>query len=411
MHTSLVDGETWASGIHEVPSSLELRTSSGRLTIASCTEVRMGANASLEFSGGAKLVAEGSQTRPIRFVRAGASAWGNLYATDTSTLSLASVTLEGGGTDQDTYRGASLVARGTAGSPSALLKVDHVTVKGSAGLGVGLFNARFDAASTELVVTGSGWFPVYLGADSLSSLPAGVYTGNFIDEILLQSVETAVYANDRPLHEAVIMHDRGVPYRVGSKGADLRIGDGYPTTAPGALTIEPGVTVKFFAGTSSRILIDAAKVGAAWVPRGKLIIAGTADKPVRLTSTASSPAPGDWTGVYFAHVVDPGSRIDHAVIEYAGGDSGTIGVCKASNTATNYDADCSIIFSLEGDLGAGQVVTNSRLANGLGCGVYRGWHGSDVDFRPTNTFVGLAGCSQSNLPPPGMQVCADVPCQ
>jgi len=85
-------------------------------------------------------------------------------------------------------------------------------------------------------------------------------------------------------------------------------------------------------------------------------------------------------------------------------------VCKAGPSATNYDADCSVILFLEGYLGVSQVVTDTRIAHGPGCGVYRGWRGTDVDFRAGNTFQDLAGCSQSNLPPPGQQVCDDTPC-
>ncbi len=405
VHTSLTAGEVWATGIHEVPSSLALHTANASLTIAPCTEVRLGDGASLEFTDGARLVAEGTQTNPIRFLRKNASlAWGHVAAFSAGSASLSYAALEGGGAAE--LAGASLGARF-----DGQVKVDHVTVTGSAGLGVAMMGSRFAAASTDLVVSGSGSYPLYIGADSLTTAPSGAYTGNAVDEVLLQSIDTAAYANDKPIYEAVVMHDLGVPYRVGKTSGDIRIGDGYADTTAGTLTIEAGVTVKFAPGHSGRILMSAALVNGTWQSRGALIIAGTADRPVTLTSGAANPAPGDWMGLYFANVVAPASRIDHLDISYAGGDSGTIGVCKASNSATNYDADCSIIFSLEGDLGTSQIVTNTRFSNGLGCGVYRGWHGTNVDFRPTNTFVGLAGCSQSNIPPQGQQTCDSSSCQ
>jgi len=44
-------------------------------------------------------------------------------------------------------------------------------------------------------------------------------------------------------------------------------------------------------------------------------------------------------------------------------------------------------------------ITNSTIEDGLGCGVYRAWKGSSVDFTATNTFRRLTGCAQSNVAP------------
>jgi hypothetical protein len=56
---------------------------------------------------------------------------------------------------------------------------------------------------------------------------------------------------------------------------------------------------------------------------------------------------------------------------------------------------------LDADLGTTQFITNTQIQHGLGCGFYRGWHGTDVDFRGTNSFTDIAGCSQTNIPAPG----------
>ena len=45
----------------------------------------------------------------------------------------------------------------------------------------------------------------------------------------------------------------------------------------------------------------------------------TAGNPVLFTSGAATPAPGDWAGLWLATSI--GSQIDHAIIEYAGGDA------------------------------------------------------------------------------------------
>lgn len=397
--------ETWASGVHLVPSTLTLKDGV-TVTIAPCAEVRLGKNVDLELQGTAKLVAEGTQTGPITFVRSQSDqAWGSILVWTPATASLAWATLQGGGTAAASataadYLGASLVARGTATPLPDTIKVDHVTVKGSTGAGVVLIGTRFNAASTELTVTGAGWYPVYLGADAVTELPGGSYTGNAIDEILLQTASVAVYDNLRPLMGDVVMHDRGVPYRVGLTPSSIIVGDGRDTGPDAQLTLEAGVTLRFVKeGTSrSQILMNSALRSGSWVPQGALVVAGTASKPVRLTSTGSPPAPGDWQGLYFSHRVDPRTHIDGALIEYAGGDSGSVGVCKASNGAVNSDADCSLIFFLEGDFTGPSPIVNSTISNGLGCAFYRGWHGTDFDLRPTNTFSNIAGCLQSNVP-------------
>ena len=140
------------------------------------------------------------------------------------------MTLEGGGgsaaKESADSAGASLVARGWGSAPSTVLQVNDVAVKGSNGLGVMMVQARFDAASTNLAVTGSGWFPVYTGANVAGELPSGSYTGNAVDEVLLQSIKVAVWENQAPVLGAVTLHDRGVPYRVGLDGANILVGDG-----------------------------------------------------------------------------------------------------------------------------------------------------------------------------------------
>ena len=71
------------------------------------------------------------------------------------------------------------------------------------------------------------------------------------------------------------------------------------------LTIEPGAKVAF--AKERRIEV-----------KGKLVIAGTADAPVVLTSADASPNPGDWEGVIFFDTTKAGTSIDHAHVEYAG---------------------------------------------------------------------------------------------
>ncbi len=79
-------------------------------------------------------------------------------------------------------------------------------------------------------------------------------------------------------------------------------------------TIHEGVTLHM-----DGVLIIGGTSGTA---NGNLVIAGTAAKPVTLTSTSATPASGDWEGLYFVtdHYDRTKTKIDHAEILYAGVD-------------------------------------------------------------------------------------------
>ncbi|MCG8641937.1 MAG: hypothetical protein MI862_19570, partial [Desulfobacterales bacterium] len=59
------------------------------------------------------------------------------------------------------------------------------------------------------------------------------------------------------------------------------------------LTIEPGVVVRFAAGSGLGIGTN------NYSNRGALIARGTETEPIIFTSHAQTPAPGDWDGIFF----------------------------------------------------------------------------------------------------------------
>jgi len=394
--------ETWASGIHEVTANVSV--TGGTLTIAGCTEVRLAANTSIELAPGATaLVATGTAADPIEFVRDAADKpWGHLSAIAPAKLQLAHVTLEGGGTVGD-YKtadqlGATVVARGDATLPQ-IVDVDHVTINGSSGIAVFLNATRFVPGSTALTIAGSGAYPILLGADSASDLPDGAYTSNANDEILLQSAGTAAaFDQARALQANVVLHDRGVPYRVGLVPATIIVGDGVTGHPAAKLTIEAGVTMRFTpegTSSSSRIQVRGLSTG---MPQGALVVAGTAADPVVFTSAAVAPGAGDWQGLEFRNAIDPATAITNARIEYAGGPSFAVGVCEWKPGIGSGREDGAVIIGLA----AGQVptpfITNTAFADSAGVGVYRGWNTTDVDFLTSNTFTNIAGCLETNIP-------------
>jgi len=406
VHSGTLSGDDTWKGLHEVDGTFAV--TGGTLTISPCSEIRMGPDASIELAATATaLIAEGTANAPINFVRLQSTApWGHLSARAPARISLAYARIEGGGTSQAYSNapeiGASLSVKGDAASLQQILHVDHVAVEGSAGLGVFLDAARFATGSTQLTITNSGFYPMLLGADSLSDVPDGAYTGNAVDEILLQTAGlAAVYEQQRPILGDVTAHARGVPYRIGAVPASIRVGDGYPTSPDGKLTLEAGVQLRFTPqGTSgtSQILVEAVQRAGSWVEQGALVAQGTAAQPVVFTSAAAAPQAGDWQGLYFSSVVHAASRIDHAIIEYAGGTSYSTGVCPWQNGASDYRADAAVILFLQADMPpSSEFITNTTFASSAGAGVYRQWQATDVDFLPTNTFTSIAGCLQTNI--------------
>lgn len=360
------------------------------LTIEPCAEVRMQADAALVFGHSSGMVvttlkAEGEAERPIRFVRDGAEPWSALVAYNPAQLLLSHVTLEGGGSDEF-LGGASLVLRGTSETPTKkLARVDHVTIRGSVGHGVLLeWAAGFLSGSTQLVVTESGNqafpYPVSLGEHALDSLPDGDYTGNLIDEIYLDE-EGANSSSG--LQENSTMHNRGVPYHFGEfQGARLRIGG--PAQALTTLTIEPGVTIKFTPGTALEIEHSTSDVEPA---TGALVAVGTPDQPIVFTSAAPNPAPGDWIGLWYGSVPAAHNQLEHARVEYAGGECSCVGF-------TCTDADEGSVLFVHG-VPASAFIKNTTIAHSANHGVSRGWQGGGPDFSVSNTFEDIAGCNQT----------------
>lgn len=403
MHSANITAdETWASGVHVVPSTIHVQ-SGAHLTIAACSDVQLGSDAAIVVDATAGgLVARGDASNPITFEPQQPAPWGSLQATAPATIDLAFATLKGGGGagshSSAPFGGASLVGQGDVKSPPKILGVDHVTISGSTGLGVFVRGARFTDASAALTISASGYYPVYGGIASASSLPSGTYTGNAIDQILLQSIGPAAYEDSGPLLVDATLHDRGLPYRVGLTPSSIRVGSGVAQDPGELLTIEANVTILFTpqgTGGRSQLIVNGIDDGAGGSPQGALVVLGTAATPVTFDSAADVPAAGDWQGLYFAHFVDPRTTVAGAVIADAGGNSGSVGVCENAPGSGHAEADCAVDIFV--DTAPAAFLQMSTIRNSALCGVYRGWKASDVDFT-ANEFDGVPGCVQTNVP-------------
>ncbi len=388
---TIAAGEVWRAedGPHVVTPWVRFDAASS-LTIEACSEVRMQKDAALvvgSSNGEApSLRAEGEPGKEIRFVRDGADPWSAIVVYTPAEVVLRHVSLEGGGADRFFYN-ASLVVRGDTETPTKTpLTVEQVEVRRSLGHGVLVeWVAGFTAGSTGLRVTESGSEehpqPVRLGEHTLDSLPDGDYTGNQVDEILIAEEG----ANKRGgLQQDGTIHDRGVPYHVGTfQGSRLVVGAGWdqPLTT---LTIEPGVELRFEPGTGLEIEHSTSEDRPA---SGALVAVGTPERPIVVTSGAADPKPGDGIGLGSGGGPAASDRIEHAVIEYAGGECGCVGF-----TCTDVD-EASVLF-IEAAPASG-FITDTTISHGAGHGISRGWTGAGPDMRANNRFEDLAGCDQT----------------
>lgn len=398
LHADDVTGhEIWRAdaGPHIVMTTVDI-TQGSTLEIEPCAVVQLakGTGINVAYPGTpttGTLLAEGNAEQPITFEGLHGARWGHIFVQSPGTARLAHVDIsDGGGVD---LSGASLLVYGDGTLPTFHgVFVDHVTIDGSLGAGVVLSRkAGFVEGSDALVIRGSGNeehpFPLETDEHAVGSLPDGEYTGNLVDEILLDPIDR--------LAEDGTIRDLGVPYRVGNSGTDrLTIGSGDHDGAPATvLTIEPGVTLRFHRDAAFEI----DHYSGEFPSSGALVAVGTADAPITFTSAEDVPAPGDWVGLWFGGVVDPATRLAHTRIEYTGGDCGCI--LLTCNDLDGFEG--AVILSMPPPA---MFVSDSVIAHGAGHGFVLGYDGDNVAFAESNTFEDVAGCPATL---PRQQSCPD----
>lgn len=395
-HQGDVEGEeVWTAdtGPHIVEHDLRVRDGA-KLTIEPCARVELaeGKHIYVAYPGtpneGGTLIAEGTAQRPITFTGHEGARWSSLYVVTPGTVRLAHVTLEGGGAGRGEDRG-TINAFGDSTMPAdPVLFVDHVTIKDSATMGIWMHRgATFLEGSRDLTITGSGDdeapFPLQIEEHAIDRVPTGSYTGNRVDEILVRSVGTGVAGTG--LSVDATLRERGVPYRMTNAPRETFIIGTATDGELATLTIEPGVVMRFSEGSSFAIQRFTSDKPSTGVVRAL----GTADKPIVFTSASETPQPGDWAGLWFGGVPSASNRLEHVRIEYAGAD------CSCSlNTCSQIDSHqhAAVIFTAQPP---SAFITNSVIKDSALHGIVHGFDGDLVNFRPTNTFEGVAGCPQT----------------
>ena len=384
-HGSITTAQTWteAGSPHIVPFDIGI---SAAVTIQECAVVRIVKGGTVTVSPGGSLVANGSTGRPVTFEALTAGqAWSSIRNLG-GTLSLNHALLTGGGDPLSTnaaYAGAlHMQSPGTTG----IFHVDDVEIAGSLSQGVYINGAvGFDASSQNLRVHGSAGYPVHVYARVIGSVPSGVYTGNGHDAI-------AIAGSGGPVLDAQTMHNRGVPYHVGSGADGGRLDINSQLSGRAAvLTIEPGVTVQFPPGGT----LNVDPTSGVNTAQGALIaIGGTAaDQKIVFTSDqGAASAAGDWLGIGFGGAIDPRSTMQNARVEFAGGQT------VSNNGSCPYPGRVGVNYAAIRIFGppTTQFITDTTILASLRDGIDRAWRADlQPDFLASNTFTAVAGCKES----------------
>lgn len=338
------------------------------VTIEAGVEVQFASDALLlvgRDDGRATLRVQGSEDKPVVFTSDAASPeagdYPGLAFFPAGRGSLEWLTIEYAGAEAGTNYEGCLQLLGA----QTQVVLDHVTVRQCASYGVFLGeDAGFGEGSTHLTVEETAkhavWFHQPATVDTVP--PNSTFDAN----------PSAVKVTAGPIETSTTWMDLGVPYDVSEGFVDVA-----GTSRP-VLTIAAGTRLRFGAESGLRAGVTA--------DAGDILAVGTAEAPVVFTSDAEEPAPGDWGGLVFEDAASTGSKLQWAVVEYAGGERGT----NYSNAAVSVFTD-----------NKGEFIRNTTIRHSEGFGILRATdlHGNFVtDFTAGalgNVFANNAGGDQS----------------
>lgn len=392
------EGQVWTAdgSPHLVPYDFTIHAP---VLIEACARVQLGANVTITVGEGGSIVGDGNSEGPVVIERLDDAPWSTIRTLG-GEVQLFYTRIEGGGAvgnGAPDLTGALLLrAPSGATTPTEVARLHFVDIVGSEGAGLRIDGvASISADSSDVVITEGAAHPISASATMVSAIPAGTYTGNADDRIVLTTVNTETIYTDATIF------DRGVPYLIGQPGqvGELRVQGNQAGLA--VLTIEAGVELQF---QQDGVLTVEHATGDA-PATGALVAMGSADDPIVFTSAAESPAAGDWLGVYFGGTLDLLDRLDHVRVEYAGGASSS-----GSNSCMYPDEPINNAAIRVFGVPPGQFVTNTEIIASAAHGIDRGWRSDTVvDLTPSNSFD-IARCTQTTSKQ-GDGTCPDpVPC-
>ena len=207
-----------------------------------------------------------------------------------------------------------------------------------------------EASFTGNTLTGNGGRPISLYANQVAALDASsTFTGNDDDSIGVRGGTVAEDSTWQALD---------VPYVFTS---DLYVQN---SVQDPELTIEGGAELQFDGTTFY--------VGSSTY--GNLIVDG-GTTPVTMTSVESSPAPGDWGGLYLGYYADDATVLEGLELSYAGGASTASGIFLYYNQTDSIEITSSSITDNAGNgiyayYYANPSITDSDISDNEVYGVY-----------------------------------------
>ena len=166
--------------------------------------------------------------------------------------------------------------------------------------------------------------------------------------------------------------------------------------AGSTLTIEDGTSVAFDAGTGMVVGYSSA---------GTLVINGSSSG-VTFTSNESSPAAGDYDGLYFYEDATDSSAVEGLTLEYAGATTAAIRIYKSAPTISSTD----IMYSGGGGIyvdgnGSGPSISSTLIQDCTGVGLQLTSDGelSDVS-SPSFDGNTITGCGSYPVRAPGLEI-------
>ncbi len=393
VHSSNINAgsvENWgpANGPHVVSGDISIY---GVLTIEPCTVVRMAATRSITVYSGGTLLVSGSPVGKVSISNlVNGSAWASIRNLG-GTLALSHAYIWGGGATQNTNLAYTATLEMRSNNANARFHVDDVEIGDSASQGVYVAGSvGFDATSANLRIRNCAYYPIHVYARVIGSIPAGSYADNKRAAIAIAGLAVG----GTPVLDAQTMHNRGIPYHVGSgtDGGRMDVNSQNPNSVA-VLTIEPGVVIQFAPGGSLKIEpIGGSNTAAA---RGALIARGTQREPIIFTSDkGSAAAAGDWVGVTFGGAINPQTAMQLVRVEYAGG--AEIGGNSCPVAGRGQGENFAAIRIYGPPLSQSPFVTDSVIFASARDGIDRGWNANVLpDFKAVNSFAVVPGCLQS----------------
>lgn len=163
----------------------------------------------------------------------------------------------------------------------------------------------------------------------------------------------------------------------GNLTSDLRLVAGTDYNLTGALFVKSGATLTIDAGVTIKALAGGTDVYILVERGGKIIADGTAAAPIKFTSNASSPQPGDWGGLIIngnaplsrqnGSASNAATEVNNTIFfggDNAGDNSGIVDYVILEYTGARIDDEAEHNGLTLNGVGNGTTISNVAILNG-----------------------------------------------